>query len=305
MRILNIILMLVLPLPYIGILNRTKALWGGRKGAPILQPIYDIIRLMKKREIISISTSPVFTFAPFISLACVIFAGLLVPMTGYASVFSFEGSFILFAYIMGLGKFFNIIAALDTASSFEGMGASREAFFTIIPEPAFFMIFGSISIFSGFLTFEDIFTMHNSGFATGTLITMLVVIVLFIMLLVEGSRIPVDDPNTHLELTMIHEVMILDNSGPQLGLIQYASAIKMLLYSTLIMGFIIPPGLPLFYNIPAYIAGVFTVALAVGTVESMVARFRIVRVPDFIFSCVAISFVVMFIILLYHFGARR
>jgi formate hydrogenlyase subunit 4 len=303
--VLNIVIILVFPLLFIGMINKTKAFWGGRKGASILQPYFDFIKLMKKGEVISVTTSPVFFLFPVISLSAVIFAGMLLPLIDHKSVISFEGSFILFAYILALGKFFTIIGALDTGSSFEGMGAAREAFFTSIPEPAFFIILGSISIFGEINSFEHLFGLYHAGSELSLLIVVLTVLILFIILLVEGSRIPIDDPNTHLELTMIHEVMVLDNSGPSLALIQYSAAMKMMILSSLILNFIIPYSADAMRYSAYYTGGIISAALIIGTIESLIARFRIVRVPDFIFTIVGMSLMVMFIILLYYYGGRR
>jgi len=303
--IVNILIILVLPLLYIGIINKTKAFWSGRKGASILQPYYDFFKLMRKGEVISKTTSWIFFLLPIISLSSVIFAGLLLPLIDHKAVISFEGSFILFAYILALGKFFSIIGALDTGSSFEGMGAAREAFFTSIPEPAFFILLGSISIFAEINSFENIFGLYQAGSELSILIVALTVIILLIILLVEGSRIPIDDPATHLELTMIHEVMVLDNSGPSLAILQYSSAMKMLILSSMIVNFIIPYSTePMQYSV-YYAAGITLFACIIGTIEMLTARFRIVRVPDFIFTVVGMSLMVMFIILLYYFGGRR
>lgn len=303
--IVNIFIILVFPLLFTGIINKTKAFWSGRKGAPVLQPYYDFIRLMKRGEVISTVTSPVFFLFPVIALSSNIFAGLLLPVIDHKAAISFEGSFILFVYILALGKFFSIIGALDTGSSFEGMGAAREAFFTSIPEPAFFILLGSISIFGEINSFENLFGLYHAGSELSLLIVALTVIILFIILLVEGSRIPIDDPTTHLELTMIHEVMVLDNSGPSLALIQYGAAMKIMIYSTLIINLIIPYSAGPLLHSAYYFAGFLTASFAIGTVEMLVARFRIVRIPDFVFMIVGMSLMVMFIILLYYFGGRR
>jgi len=301
----NILIILILPLLFTGIINKTKAFWSGRKGASIFQPYYDFIKLMKKGEVISRVTSPVFFIFPVISLSTVIFAGMLLPFIDHKAVISFEGSFILFAYILALGKFFSIIGALDTGSSFEGMGAAREAFFTSIPEPAFFILLGSISIFGEINSFENLFGLYHAGSELSLLIVVLTVIILFIILLVEGSRIPIDDPTTHLELTMIHEVMVLDNSGPSLALIQYSSSMKLMILSCLILNFTIPYSTAPYLHALYFAAGIPASAIVIGTVEMMTARFRIVRVPDFVFTIIGMSLMVMFIILLYYYGGRR
>ena len=158
---------------------------------------------------------------------------------------------------MGLGKFFSLLAALDTGSSFEGMGASREACFSTIVEPAFFIMIASIAALSQNYTFYNFKYILNNAGVYGYLIIALAAITLFIMLLIEGCRVPVDDPTTHLELTMIHEVMILDNSGVDLGLITWASAIKIFLFEALIANLIIPINLPLALNSGVFILMIF------------------------------------------------
>jgi len=304
-KLINIAVILVFPFLFIGIINKTKSFWSGRKGASFFQPYYDFIKLMRKGEVISKVTTPVFFLFPVISLSSVIFAGLLLPLIDHRAVISFEGSFILFAYILALGKFVSVIGALDTGSSFEGMGAAREAFFTSIPEPALFILLGSISIFGETSSFENLFGLYHTGSELSLLIVILTVIILFIILLVEGSRIPIDDPTTHLELTMIHEVMVLDNSGPSLALTQYGAAMKILVLSSFIINIIIPYSAGPVLHSAYYTAGFIVSAFTIGTLEMLVARFRIVRVPDFIFTIVGMSLIVMFIILLYYYGGRR
>lgn len=292
-NLINIIILLIIPFLFVGIINKTKAFWAGRKGASIFQPFYDFIRLMKKGMVISNATSEVFRIAPVVTYASIIFAGLFVPIIADKSIISFEGSFILFAYILGLGKFFSLIGAMDTGSSFEGMGASREASFSTIAEPAFFVIMASIVALTGNYTFESLsLILHKAG-AYGILIIILAVISLFIMLLVEGCRVPVDDPNTHLELTMIHEVMVLDNSGFDLGLIFYGSAVKMLIFASLIANLLIPAGSGLLFSLLLYPVIILTLAVIIGTLESSIARLRMSHVFEFIFAMSSLSLIIL------------
>ena len=227
--IANILIVLIFPFIALGIIKKTKAFWSGRKGVNILQPLWDFIRLMKKGAVYSDTTSWVFKFAPIVSLTTVVFAALFVPLINGVAVINIPFAFIIFAYVLGLGKFFSLLGALDTGSSFEGMGASREACFSTIVEPAFFIAIASITALSHNYSFESLKLILENAGVYGYLIIALAVTTLFIMLLIEGCRVPVDDPNTHLELTMIHEVMVLDNSGIDLGFINWASAIKMFL----------------------------------------------------------------------------
>ncbi|MBR2068369.1 MAG: NADH-quinone oxidoreductase subunit H [Candidatus Gastranaerophilales bacterium] len=281
--LINILILLFVPFLAMGVIKKTKAFWAGRKGAPLLQPLYDFLRLMKKETVYSTTTSWVFKLAPVINFAAIIFASLFVPLIKGYAILNIPFAFIVFSYILGLGKFFSLIAALDTGSSFEGMGASREACFSTIVEPAFFIVMASVVALTKITSFENLkYILYNSGIY-GILIVVLAVLALFIMLLVEGCRVPVDDPNTHLELTMIHEVMILDNSGFDLGLIVWGSTIKMFLLEALIASLIIPSNIPFIAYITAFLAIIFLISVIIGTIESSIARFRMTHVFEFIF----------------------
>ncbi len=281
--ILDILILLILPFVMLGVIKKTKAFWGGRKGAPVLQPLYDVVRLMKKETVYSDTTSFVFRISPLINFAVIVLASLFVPLISGYSIFDIPFAFIIFSYILGFGKFFSLIASLDTGSSFEGMGASREACFSTIVEPAFFIAMASIIALTKITTFESLkMILENSGIY-GILITILAVVTLFIMLLVEGCRVPVDDPATHLELTMIHEVMILDNSGADLGFILWGSALKMFLFGALISALIIPASLPVWLFGILFIISILLIAFTIGTIESSIARFRMTHIFEFIF----------------------
>ncbi len=287
---IKFLLLLVLPFLFIGIINKTKALISGRKGASIFQPYFDFFKLMKKGIVISETTSFIFQLAPSINLACTVLAGLLL------CVFHFEGDFILFAYILALGKFFTVIAAMDTGSSFEGMGASREVSYTSLVEPAFFIIISSICAIGHVYSFDSLFKLFSINHKMLILIIILVVIALFLMILVEGSRTPVDDPTTHLELTMIHEVMVLDNSGVDLGFIFYANALKMMLFTTLIAIIATPD------NIWWYVSVVFVVAVLIGIIESITARLRLTHIIEYTFILIIMALTVMALVELTMYG---
>ncbi len=281
--LVNILILLIVPFLMVGVIKKTKAFWAGRKGVSIWQPLWDFLRLMKKDSVISETTSWVFKFAPIVGFASVIFAALFVPLASGRAVINIPFAFVVFSYVLGFGKFFSLIAALDTGSSFEGMGASREACFSTIVEPAFFIGMASIAALSQNYTFDSFKLILSNAGGYGFLIIVLAVITLFIMLLIEGCRVPVDDPTTHLELTMIHEVMILDNSGVDLGMITWGSAIKMLLFEALIANLIIPASMTGWAALLAFLAIVFILAVIIGTVESSMARFRMTHVFEFIF----------------------
>ncbi len=292
--ILNLLTVLFLPFLMIGIIKKTKAFWGGRYGASIFQPLYDFIKLTKKDFVISNTTSTIFRLTPLISYAAIIIAAVFVPLISGTAIINIPAGLIVFAYLLALGKFFNCIGAMDTGSSFEGMGTSREACFTSIVEPAFFIILGSIMALSGNYTFESLSKITANAGSYGVLIIIFAVLALFLMVLIEGCRVPVDDPATHLELTMIHEVMILDNSGFDLALITWASGIKMLLITSLIAKIIIPTGSPLYALY--YLITIFLVSIIIGTVESSMARIRMSHIFEFIFIMSSFALIVMSLI---------
>jgi len=302
--LLNIPVLLLLPFLYIGVINRVKSLWAGRIGPPLFQSLFDFIRSMKKGEVISRETSFLFVLAPSLTLAAVLSAGLVTPVIRGTSILGFEGDFIFFAYVLAAGKFFSILAAMDTGSSFEGMGAAREATFSVFVEPAFFLAVGSLCFVSGYTRFETIFTVLPGMAEMAPLVKVLAVSVIFVLVLVEGSRVPVDDPNTHLELTMVHEVMVLDNSGPDLGFIQYASAARMVILSSLIPNLVIPRETGLLTWVLLYAVTLMAMAAAIGLVESVMARLRMIHVPQFILLASALSVAVLAASVIYTYGGR-
>ncbi len=302
LKLLNLIILLFVPFIMMGLIKKTKSFWGGRKGPSIWQPLFDFVRLVKKDFVISKTTSAVFKIAPVFAFATVLFAALFVPLASGKAIINVEAGIIIFAYTLGLGKFMSLISAMDTGSSFEGMGASREACFTSIVEPAFFMVIASIMLLTGNFTFDSLGQIMANAGSYGFLITVFAVVTLFIMILVEGSRVPVDDPATHLELTMIHEVMILDNSGLDLAIYTWANGIKMLLISSLIANIIIPAGLPGLVNILLYLVIVALISLIIGTVESGMARIRMSHVFEFIFIMSSFALVILCLVMARMFG---
>ena len=300
--LLNLFILLIAPFFVLGIIKKTKAFWGGRKGVSIFQPVYDVVKLFKKDRVISSSTSWIFNLAPVVIFITTLFAGLFAPMVFGYSIINIEAAFIIFSYILGFGKFFALISAMDTASSFEGMGTSREACFTTIVEPAFFIILGYVVALSNDFTFAGL-TKIISNFGTyGVLVAIMASFALLIMLLVECSRVPVDDPTTHLELTMIHEVMILDNSGIDLALITWASGMKMVILMSLIANIILPYGLELKILLPLFLGILLILAFAIGTIEAAIARLRMSHVFEFVFIMSSFALVVVSLIAVKLYG---
>ena len=298
MSSISLILIIAVSLFFSGIVIRTKSILSGRKGAGIFQPLKDVWRLFRKGAVYSETSSFIFRIAPSIYFSTVLMAIFLIPFDSYPGILSFRGDFVFFAYVLALGKFFMIIAAMDTGSSFEGMGASREALYSMLAEPAFFVLMGSFALLTGYTSFFEIFSNLHFGsyisYALGTLATFVLVIVAMI----ENSRMPIDDPKTHLELTMVHEVMILDNSGFDLGLILYTTHLKFAMYGALIANFLIPSGLALHYSIIVFITVQILFAISVGIIESFMARFRMTHNPQFIFTLSSISILIFLSVLL-------
>ena len=285
---LSLVLILIASLFFTGIIIRTKSISSGRKGPGIFQPVKDVWRLFKKGSVYSETTSFVFQIAPVIYFSSVVMAILVVPFGSTKGIISFDGDFIFFAYVLALGKFFSIISAMDTGSSFEGMGASREALYSMFAEPAFFILMGSFALLTGHTSFFEIFsTLHLGSYITYAL-GIMATFVLVMIAMIENSRMPIDDPKTHLELTMVHEVMILDNSGFDLGLILSTGYLKFAMYGTLIANLYIGE-LSLLYAIPAFFFIQFAFAVSVGIIESFMARYRMSHNPQFIFALSSVS----------------
>ena len=272
-----------------GIVNRVKAKFAGRRGKPILQLYYDIAKLVRKGEVISTTATWVFTAGPIVSMVTAMLALALFPLFGTPSPFAFHGDFMLCAYLLGMGRFATVLAALDTGSPFEGMGASREALFGALGEPVLFLGFlalisaaSSLGVPADGMSLSALF----SGFSplawlNGRPELMLLVLVMGILLLVENCRIPVDDPTTHLELTMIHEVMVLDHSGPSFAFVLYGAALKLWLFSSLLAGLVVPD-LAALPQMLATLAVIFSTAVLIGVIESVMARLRMHVVPALI-----------------------
>jgi formate hydrogenlyase subunit 4 len=277
------------------VIQKVKAFFAGKQGPPLLINYSTMIKLFRKGSVYSTSTTFVFKLGPVVAFSTSLMMLLFFPFAGIAPVFSFHGDVIILFYLMGLGRFFTILAALDTASPFEGMGAAREAFFSTLAEAT---IFGILILFfrlTGSLSFGEFFSGNHAITILGThgALLLLVIVGLFIVLLTENSRVPVDDPATHLELTMIHEVMILDHSGPDLALIELGSFFKLLFYSAFITRLLDPFQFEnVFINGLIFYAIVMLVYVIIGVVESITARYKMNMVPKFILTSFALVFFV-------------
>jgi formate hydrogenlyase subunit 4 len=266
----------------LGIIVKIKAIAAGRVGPPLVQPYWDLLRLWRKGSVFSTTTTWVFKAGPVVSLVAVTLALLLMPQGARAAPLGFEGDVVLFAYLLGLARFFTIVAALDTGSAFEGMGAAREATFSALAEPALFLGLmvlvrqaGAASLTS---MLEPATMAHAWGASRGALL--LVAVSFFVVLLVENSRVPVDDPATHLELTMIHEVMVLDHSGPGFGAILLGASLKLFVLGSLVLGVVAPFSLGnVALDLGLFLLGQVALAVGVGVLESSMARLKLLHVP--------------------------
>lgn len=279
---LHLMLLLLMPPLLLGVIIKVKAFFAGRVGAPLLQPYFDILKLLRKEMVLSRTTTPVFLLGPAVTLAATLVAGLLLPLGGDDAPIQFDGDFVLLVYLLALGRFFTVLAALDTGSSFEGMGAAREITFACLAEPALFLGLLALAKVTGSL---DLTGMVGpglvAGWTTAAPAMVLVLAGLFIVTLAENCRVPFDDPNTHLELTMIHEVMVLDHSGPALGAVLYGAAVKLFLFGSIVGRIAFPTSSGHGWLDWGFSVGILLLfAMTIGIVESVMARLRLPWIPN-------------------------
>jgi formate hydrogenlyase subunit 4 len=274
------VVLLVSPL-LLGVIQRTKARMAGRRGAPLLQPWYDLVKLLRKDVVLSRTITWVFMAGPAVAVVTSALASLLVSFGERVAPFSFAGDLILFAYLFGLGRFFTIAAALDTGSSFEGMGGAREATFSALAEPALLLALLVLVMLRGSFTLSGLVAGASPvEWATVIAPVALAVLSLFVVLLAENSRIPFDDPATHLELTMVHEVMLLDHSGPLLGVALWGAAQKLFVQGALLVRILVPlPDSSAALRWAVFFAAMLALGVLIGLVESTMARLRLRQIP--------------------------
>jgi len=282
--VLQLLLVVVSAPLLLGVITKTKAGVAGRSGPPLLQVYYDLGKLLRKGTVLSGTTTWVFLVGPALAVVVPLLASLLLPLAGSRAPLAFTGDLILFVYLFALSRFFTTAAALDTGSAFEGMGAARELTFAALAEPTLFFGLLALARISGSLSLSSLLAIDGAAWQRASAALVLVVASWFIVLLAENSRVPFDDPSTHLELTMIHEVMVLDHSGPAFGLILYGSALKLFVFSALIADVLLPrTGIPL-ADAAATLGAVLGVGVVIGLVESSMARLRLVRVPQLLIA---------------------
>lgn len=260
-----------------GIINRVKAWVAGRRGPPVFQLYYDLAKLWSKGVVMSNLASPGFIVGPAVAWVALVGAALLMPLGPAGGVLSFRGDVLLLIYLLALARFCTAWAAMETGSAFEGMGSAREVSYAVLAEAAIITAVLSLIVHTGSVS---LITMLAPSAGAGAA---LLAAGLFTVLLAENCRVPFDDPNTHLELTMVHEAMILDHSGPPLAAILHGASVKLLLFSLLLVQAVLPIGeigkVSALAAAGALMAGVLTVTVGVGLVESLLARVAFRRVP--------------------------
>jgi formate hydrogenlyase subunit 4 len=270
----------------LGVINRTKAVFAGRRGAPLWQPYLDAAKLLQKGAVYSRTTTWLFRAGPVVGLASVLAAAALLPLGRLAAPLAFPGDVVLFAYVLAVGRLFTVLAALDTGSAFEGMGASREVQFAALAEPATLVALAALARISGSWSLSDVLAAAGPAlWAQAASPLLLVAVALLFVLLVENARIPFDDPTTHLELTMIHEAMVLDHSGPELAAIELGAMLKLWLFAGLLASVAFPlatGAAPL--DALAHAVSVLGLGVGVGLVESAMARLPLLRVPQMLLA---------------------
>lgn len=283
-----IVLLAVSPF-IVGLIRKVKARLQLRRGATVFQPYRDLAKLFRKQPVVSTTTSWIFSATPYLLFATTLAAGLLVPVFASKTPLSFAGNIIALVYLLALGTFFLILAGLDAGSAFGGMGSSREAIVASLTEPAMILSIFAIALTAGSTNLSTI--VHKTALLEGVAIDpsphLMALAALFIVAIAETGRVPVDNPATHLELTMIHEAMILEYSGRYLALVEWASGLKLLVFLTLIANVFAPWGIattgePAAFGIglATYLVKVSGLAVLIAALESMFAKLRLFRVTD-------------------------
>jgi formate hydrogenlyase subunit 4 len=277
----NIVCLLVMPIVLAGTITRVKARWAGRRGPPILQLAFDLVRLARKSSVYSSTTTPVFRIAPMIVLATAVLSASIVPLAGTVALVAFPFDFVWFAYVWSLGRVALVLGALDTGSSFEGMGGSREATFSTLLEPVLFLVAGALCLHGNVRSLSYALVPELDG-PSAVVMWIAAISALLVVVQVEAARMPIDDPTTHLELTMVHEVMILDHSGVDLALLQLAAAIKMYVGIAIVATLLNPRAGDGAAGVILHLGLCVVIAIAIGLSESLIARLKLRAIPQYI-----------------------
>lgn len=278
-----------------GIVRRTKATLVGRTGPPLLQGYRDLRKLLARASVYSRTTTWVFRTGPFVGLTAVTAALALMPAGLLSAPISFPGDLLLLVYLLALARFAMAFAALDTGSAFEGMGASREMAFGVLAELALLLSLASLVRTTGAWSLTGIAShLPDGAWVAASASLVLLAAALLGILLVENARIPFDDPTTHLELTMIHEAMVLDHGGPELAAIELASMLKLWLFASLLAIVIAPVQTGMVWlDVAAHAGVVALIGVVVGLIESAMARLPLLRVPQMLLAVALLALLSM------------
>ncbi|MDD2216277.1 MAG: NADH-quinone oxidoreductase subunit H [Eubacteriales bacterium] len=301
------ILVIMMAAPLInGIIRKIKAYAQKRKGAPIFQMYFDLFKLFKKSTVVSEVSSWVFNAAPYVVFSTTLVASLLIPVSARIAPEYIPGDFIILVYILALGRFFMMIAALDTGSTFGGMGSSREAMISSLIEPSILVSLFTVGLISKSTSMVKIMNeMSNTGFSLTNPVYIMIFLAFLTAIIAETSRIPVDDPSTHLELTMVHEAMILEYSGRHLALMEYGAAIKQLTFITILVNILLPhdqligaTGIgAVILSLLLYLIKAICISILIAIVEVNTVKFKLFSIPNL----AALSFILSFLGFLQYF----
>src|SRR5881409_552913 len=273
----------------VGLIRKVKARLQCRRGASVFQPYADLAKIFKKQPVVSTTTSWIFTATPYILFASTLAAGLLVPVFVSQTPLNFAGNIIALVYLLALGTFFLMLAGLDAGSAFGGMGSSREAIVASLTEPAAILSIFAIALTTGSTNLSTIVhkTALLQGIDTAPSPHLMALAALFIVTIAETGRVPVDNPATHLELTMIHEAMILEYSGRYLALVEWAASLKFMIFLALLANLFVPWGVAtdvtpvgLAVALIALLLKLGLLSLLIAIIETRVAKLRLFRVPE-------------------------
>ncbi|MDD4308136.1 MAG: respiratory chain complex I subunit 1 family protein [Thermoplasmata archaeon] len=296
--LMNLGLVIVLAPLFISLIKIVKASAQGRKGPSVFQTYRNLMKLFKKEVIYSSNSSWIMRITPYVNIICMLVAALFVPLVFIPGPQSWFGNVILFLYIFALARFFMALAGLDAGSTFGGMGSSREMSLSSLTEPAMILVFAALAFVYQATNLFDIFiTLSESPLMAFNPSLMLLAISLFIILIAETARIPLDNPETHLELTMVHEAMILEQSGRNLALMEMSAAVKQLLLMSVLINIFFPWGNTTSFTIPAiagslvlFLVKCILLALVIGLFESSLAKMRLFRLPNLLIIASVLAF---------------
>lgn len=296
--LIQVLVILALAPLLTGIIRKTKAITQKRIGAGILQPYYDLLKLVKKDEVVSDQTSWIFRACPWVNFTVMATAAFFIPVFLVYTPFALAGDLLLVVGLFALGRFFTMLAGLDAASSFGGLGSSREMMISALLEPALFLSIFVVAITYGGTNLSTLIgASSNASFLPRPQI-IFAAIGLFIIILGETGRLPFDNPATHLELTMVHETMILEYSGKSLALMEWSQSIKQIILFTLMINIFVTWGISSSILLSSLAVGFLTFVgkislfgIFVAFLESSVAKWRLFRIPDLIAIAIATSMV--------------